>query len=62
MLTDGVHEMIHEPVFPSKWLNNLFLPAAAWLSWWNYPLFHASHKEHHRHTVNEPEDLEVTLP
>ena len=61
MLGAGVHELVHERVFRTKKYNRFFLAVNSFLTHWNYPFFHISHKEHHRYTLNEPLDLEVTL-
>jgi len=62
MLHAGVHELIHERVFTSAWLNKTFVCIAAFLTWWNHRFFQLSHNEHHKHTLHQPDDLEVTLP
>ncbi len=60
MLGAGVHELVHERVFSSRRMNRFFLAINSFLTGWNYPFFNISHKEHHRYTLNEPYDLEVT--
>ncbi len=62
MLHAGVHELVHERVFRTRFLNRFFLNIYAFLNWWNHPFFGRSHKEHHRFTLNPPDDLEVVLP
>ncbi|MCJ8331950.1 MAG: fatty acid desaturase [Lentisphaeria bacterium] len=62
MLGSGVHELVHERVFSSKFLNRFFLFVNSFLSGWNYPFFILSHKDHHRFTLNQPHDLEVVQP
>ena len=61
-LINGFHELIHDSVFRTKWLNRVFLYIFAFLSWWNPFQFWASHTEHHKYTLHPPRDLEVVLP
>lgn len=61
-LINGFHELIHETVFRTRWLNGFFLRIFSFLGWYNHHLFRASHTEHHRHTLHAPQDLEVVLP
>ncbi|GEM_PF-17506 len=58
----GVHELVHERVFTSLRLNRAFLYIISFITWWNPRFFLISHKEHHKFTLHQPEDLEVILP
>jgi fatty acid desaturase len=56
------HELCHKTVFRSQWLNAFFLRFSAFIGYFNYPLFIASHVKHHQYTLHMPDDLEVVLP
>lgn len=59
---NAVHELGHNTVFKTQWLNGLFVRIFAFLGWMNFELFHTSHARHHRYTLHPPDDLEVVLP
>ena len=59
---NAVHELVHGTVFASKWLNNFFAGAFAFIGWINHKAFWASHSEHHKYTLHDPHDREVVLP
>ncbi len=61
-LINGFHELIHESVFRTRWLNGFFLRVFSFLGWYNHHHFWASHTEHHKYTLHPPDDLEVVLP
>lgn len=61
-LINGFHELIHESVFKTRWLNSFFLYIFSYLGWHNPHWFFASHMEHHKYTLHQPDDLEVVLP
>lgn len=61
-LVNGFHELVHDSVFKTRWLNRLFLQVFSFLGWYNHIGFWASHSEHHRFTLHPPDDLEVVLP
>jgi fatty acid desaturase len=61
-LINGFHELIHDSVFRTRWLNGFFLRIFSFLGWYNHHHFWASHTEHHKFTLHPPDDLEVTLP
>lgn len=61
-LINGFHELVHDSVFKTKWLNEFFLRIFSFLGWYNHIGFWASHSEHHRFTLHPPDDLEVVLP
>ena len=61
-LINGFHELIHNSVFKTKFLNVLFLKIYSFLAWLNPVFFWASHAEHHKYTLHQPDDLEVILP
>jgi fatty acid desaturase len=61
-LINGFHELIHDSVFRTRWLNQFFLRIYSFLGWYSHHHFWASHTEHHKYTLHPPDDLEVTLP
>jgi fatty acid desaturase len=61
-LINGFHELIHDSVFRTRWLNRAFLTVFSFLGWHNHIWFWASHTEHHKYTLHPPDDLEVVLP
>jgi fatty acid desaturase len=61
-LINGFHELIHDSVFKTRWMNQFFLRVYSFLGWYNHHHFWASHTEHHKYTLHPPHDLEVTLP
>lgn len=61
-LVNGFHELCHQTVFKTRWLNKAFLAVYSFLGWHNPVFFWASHQEHHKYTLHAPDDLEVTLP
>lgn len=61
-LVNGFHELVHDSVFRTRWLNRLFLRIFSFLSWHNHHMFWASHTEHHKYTLHPPDDQEVVLP
>ncbi|MDR3692973.1 MAG: fatty acid desaturase [Fimbriimonas sp.] len=61
-LVNGFHELVHDSVFKTRWLNRFFLVIFSFLGWYNHIAFWASHSEHHRFTLHPPDDLEVVLP
>lgn len=61
-LINGFHELVHNSVFRTAWLNALFLRVFSFLGWYNHHAFWASHTEHHKYTLHPPDDLEVVLP
>jgi len=61
-LINGFHELIHESVFKTRFLNGFFLYIFSFLGWYNPHHFWASHTEHHKYTLHPPDDLEVVLP
>jgi fatty acid desaturase len=61
-LINGFHELVHESVFRTRWLNGFFLRILSFLGWHNHHAFWASHTEHHKFTLHPPDDLEVVLP
>ncbi|OPZ07498.1 MAG: Rubredoxin-NAD(+) reductase [candidate division BRC1 bacterium ADurb.BinA292] len=56
------HELSHERVFRTGWLNRLFLNVVCFLTWDNPRLYMLSHNQHHKFTLHQPDDLEVVLP
>jgi fatty acid desaturase len=61
-MINGVHELGHNTVFRSNWLNGLFVRVLAFLGWINFQMFGQSHGRHHAYTLHPPDDLEVVLP
>ena len=61
-LVNGFHELVHDSVFKTRWLNRFFLRILSFLGWYNHHLFWASHTEHHKYTLHAPDDQEVVLP
>ena len=61
-LVNGFHELVHESVFSTRWLNRFFLRIFSFLGWYNHHLFWASHTEHHKYALHPPDDQEVVLP
>ncbi|MCC6424439.1 MAG: fatty acid desaturase [Phycisphaerales bacterium] len=61
-LINGVHELVHDSVFKTRWPNRFFLAIFSFLGWHNPVWFWASHTEHHKYTLHQPDDLEVVLP
>ena len=61
-LVNGFHELVHNSVFKTQWLNRFFLRIYSFLGWHNHHLFWASHTEHHKYTLHAPDDQEVVLP
>lgn len=61
-LINGFHELVHDSVFRTRWLNRAFLAVFSFLGWYNHIGFWASHTEHHKFTLHPPDDLEVVQP
>jgi len=61
-LINAVHELGHNTVFKSAWLNTWFCRLFAFLGWINHELFGVSHVRHHRYTLHPPDDDENPLP
>ena len=61
-LINGFHELVHDSVFKTRWLNRAFLWVFAFWGWYNHFHFWASHAAHHKYTLHPPDDLEVVLP
>jgi len=59
---NGFHELVHDSVFKTRWLNRFFLRVLSFIGWHNHHFFWASHTEHHKYTLHPPDDLEVVLP
>ncbi len=61
-LINGFHELVHDSVFRTRWLNGFFLRILSFLGWHNHHHFWASHTEHHKYTLHPPDDMEVVFP
>jgi len=59
---NAFHELVHDSVFKTRWLNGVFLRFYSFIGWWNHHWFWASHTEHHKYTLHDPHDMEVVLP
>ncbi len=59
---NAFHELVHDSVFRTRWMNRFFLRIVSFLGVWNHHFFWASHTEHHKYTLHPPDDLEVVLP
>lgn len=61
-LLNGFHELCHNTVFKTRALNRFFLHLISLLGGLNHVYFWASHQEHHKYTLHQPDDMEVILP
>ena len=61
-ILNATHEMCHNTVFKSRWLNAFFLRLFCFFGWRSHIFFWTSHAEHHKYTLHPPDDLEVVLP
>lgn len=61
-LSIAEHELSHNTVFQTKWLNALFIRIFGFLGWYDFHFFRASHANHHRYTLHPPRDGEVVIP
>ena len=61
-VNNGFHELLHDSVFKTRFLNRVFCAVFAFLCQHNIYWFWASHTEHHKFTLHPPDDLEVVLP
>jgi fatty acid desaturase len=61
-LLNGFHELCHNTVFKTRALNRWFLYLFSFLGGLNHVYFWASHQEHHKYTLHQPDDMEVVLP
>ena len=61
-IMNATHELSHQSVFKTKFLNGLFLRFLSFFGWRSYVMFWSSHGEHHKYTLHQPDDLEVVLP
>jgi len=61
-LLNGFHELCHSTVFKTRSLNRFFLYLISFMGGLNYVYFWASHQEHHKYTLHQPDDMEVILP
>ena len=59
---NAIHELVHGTVFKTKKLNDLFAWIFGLISMTNFHAFWASHSEHHKYTLHDPEDSEVVVP
>ena len=61
-LLNSTHELSHNTVFKTKWLNWFFLRLHCFFGWRSHVHFWTSHAEHHKYTLHQPDDLEVVQP
>ncbi|MBN62333.1 MAG: hypothetical protein CME20_13340 [Gemmatimonadetes bacterium] len=61
-LLNSTHELSHNTVFRTRWLNWFFLRLHCFFGWRSHVHFWTSHAEHHKYTLHQPDDLEVVLP
>ena len=61
-LLNAFHELCHTTVFKTRALNRFFLHVVSFISGSNHVYFWASHQEHHKYTLHQPDDMEVILP
>lgn len=61
-ILNATHEMCHNTVFKTRFLNAFFLRLFCFFGWRSHVMFWASHAEHHKYTLHPPDDLEVVLP
>ncbi len=61
-LLNATHELVHNSVFKTRFLNEFFLRLFCFMGWRGYISYWASHAEHHKYTLHPPDDLEVVLP
>ena len=61
-LLNGFHELVHNSVFKTRFLNVFFLRIFSFLGAYNHVRFWASHSEHHKYTLHPPDDYEVVFP
>ena len=61
-LLNGFHELCHNSVFKTRFLNVFFLRIFSFLGAYNHIRFWASHSEHHKYTLHPPDDYEVVFP
>jgi len=61
-LVNGFHELVHDSVFRTRWLNRAFLWVFSFWGCYNHVHFWASHTAHHKYTLHPPDDQEVILP
>jgi fatty acid desaturase len=59
---NAVHELGHGTVFKTRALNGIFEKIFAFLGMIHYELFDLKHARHHRLTLQEHEDPEISLP
>lgn len=60
--TAALHELSHNTVFKTRWLNELFSMIFGFLSFGDYVFFNYSHAQHHAYTTHHGLDEEVELP
>ncbi len=60
--TAAIHELSHNTVFKTRWLNECFSIIFSFMSWSDYVFFNISHTQHHAYTTHHGKDFEVVLP
>jgi len=61
-LLNAFHEFCHNTVFKTRAINRFFLLFVSFIGGLNHVYFWASHQEHHKYTLHQPDDMEVILP
>jgi fatty acid desaturase len=61
-LLNAFHEFCHNTVFKTRAINRFFLLFISFISGMSHVFFWASHQEHHKYTLHQPDDMEVILP
>jgi fatty acid desaturase len=62
LLLNAFHEFCHNTVFETRAINRFFLLFVSFIGGFNHVYFWASHQEHHKYTLHQPDDMEVILP
>ena len=61
-LINGMHELGHQHVFKTRWVNGAAMRVISFLGWLHPDMFFSSHLRHHRYTQNFPHDQENPMP
>ena len=54
-LLNAFHELCHNTVFKTRALNRFFLHLVSFIGGLNHVYFWASHQEHHKYTLHQPD-------
>jgi fatty acid desaturase len=61
-LINGMHELGHQHVFKTRWVNGAAMRVISFLGWLHPDMIFSSHLRHHRYTQNFPHDQENPMP